>query len=165
MRPNAGSTTRPGRFRRFSAIAAVLVALAVILAACSDSGDSSNSDKKSSETTDGSTATTSGGSTAQNAATTPEGALAAVNEYLKGQGYEYVGDCADAQLPRDKGKWCSTLVSTDAAAGTETYDVGPVGEKPTKKVTVKRRGAAQLTPGYQVGVGDGNVGQPLAAHP
>ena len=83
-----------------------------------------------------------------------------MNEYLKGQGYEYVGDCADAQLPRDKGKWCSTLVSTDAAAGTETYDVGLVGEKPTKKVTVKRRGAAQLTPGYQVAVGEGNVGQP-----
>ena len=141
------------------------MALAVILAACSGGDDSSNSDKKSSETTDGSTATTSGGSTAQNAATTPEGALAAVNEYLKGQGYEYVGDCADAQLPHDKGKWCSTLVSTDAAAGTETYDVGLVGEKPTKKVTVKRRGAAQLTPGYQVARGRRERRPAVAADP
>src|SRR5262249_31384353 len=92
--------------------------------------------------------------------TEPTGALAAVNDYLRGQGFTYVGDCADAKLPQDKGKYCSTLKSTDTNAGTETYDVGLVGEKPTKTVTVKRRGAAQLTPGYQVGAADGNVGQP-----
>ena len=128
--------------------------LAVILAACS-SGSSSDSEK-SSETTEQSPR----GSTAQHAATTPEGALAAVNEYVKGQGDEYVGDCAAAGLPQDTGKWCSTLVSTDTAAGTETYDVGPVDEKPSKRVTVKRRSTAELTPGYQVGVSDGTVGGP-----
>ena len=56
-------------------------------------------------------------------------------------------------------------MSTDTAAGTETYDVGPVGEKPQKTVTVKRRGAAELTPGYQVGVAEGTVGGPAAADP
>jgi LPXTG-motif cell wall-anchored protein len=71
-----------------------------------------------------------------------------------------VGDCADAELPRDKGKWCSTLVSGDDASGTKVYAIGPVGEKPEKQITVSRQGSAQLTPGYQVGVADGNVGDP-----
>jgi len=137
------------------------VVLAVILAACSDSNDSSNSDKKKSDSTEASTtSTTAGNGTAQNAATEPVGAAAALVEYLEGQGYEYAGDCADAELPRDKGKWCSTLKSSDPAAGTETYDVGPVGEKPQKTVTVKRRGAAELTPGHQVAVAQGNVSEP-----
>jgi len=35
-----------------------------------------------------------------------------------------------------------------------------VGEKPQKTITVKRRGATELTPGYQVGVAQGNVGEP-----
>ena len=161
LRSERGPDARPGRFRRFSAIAAVLVVLAVILAACSDGGsDSSSSEKKKGDSTEESTTTTTGDTTAQNASTEPVGAEAAIAEYLKGQGYEYAGDCADAELPRDKGKWCSTLKSTDEAAGTETYDVGPVGEKPQKTITVKRRGAAKLTPGYQVGVAQGNVGDP-----
>ena len=75
-----------------------------------------------------------------------DGAEAALAEYLKGQGHEYVGDCADAELPRDKGKWCSTLKSGDPAGDTETYDVGPVGEKPEKTVTVSGRGAAGSRP-------------------
>lgn len=157
----------PNPFRRFAAVAAVLVVLAVILAACSGS-DSSSSDKKSSDTTEASTNSTAGSgglgsggdSTAQNASSEPVGAEAAVAGYLKGQGLEYAGDCATAKLPQDKGKWCSTLKSTDTTAGTETYDIGPVGEKPEKSITVKRRGAAELTPGFQVGVGDGNVGTP-----
>jgi hypothetical protein len=155
------SSLRSG-FRRFSALVAVLAVLAVILAACSGGDDSSNADKgkKGSDTTEESTTTTAGDGTAQNASTEPVGAEAAVAEYLKGQGFEYAGDCADAKLPQDKGKWCSTLKSTDAAAGTETYDVGPVGEAPQKTITVKRRGAADLTPGYQVGVAQGNVGTP-----
>jgi LPXTG-motif cell wall-anchored protein len=160
LRSERGPDARSSRFRRLSAIAAILVVLAVVLGACSDSNDSSNTEKKSDSTEESTTSTTAADGTAQNAATEPVGAAAALAEYLKGQGYEYAGDCADAQLPRDKGKWCSTLKSTDPAAGTETYDVGPVGEKPQKTVTVKRRGAAELTPGYQVGVGQGNVGTP-----
>jgi LPXTG-motif cell wall-anchored protein len=146
-----------------SALGAVLLTLALILAACDSGGSSSNSDK-SNDTSSSSRATSttgaaSGGS-AQNAATTPVGAEAAVAEWVKGQGLEYAGDCADAQLPQDKGKWCSTLKSSDPVNGTETYDVGPVGEQPQKTITVKPRAAAQLTPGYQVGVGDSNVGTP-----
>jgi hypothetical protein len=81
------------------------VVLAVILAACDSGSDSSNADKNGSDTTESSTTATTSGSTAENAATAPEGALAAINEYVKGQGHEYVGDCADAELPRDKAKW------------------------------------------------------------
>jgi LPXTG-motif cell wall-anchored protein len=165
QRAQRGADARPGRFRRISAIAAVLVVLAVILAACSGGDSSSNSEKKGSSDSNASASTTGGGTTAddataQNASTEPVGAQAAIADYVKGQGHEYAGDCADAQLPRDEGKWCSTLKSSDPAAGTETYDVGPVGENPQKTVTVKRRGAAQLTPGYQVGVTQGNVGAP-----
>ena len=66
----------------------------------------------------------------------------------------------DAKLPQDKGDWCSTLVSGDDASGTKTYAIGPVGEKAQQQITVKRRSSAQLTPGLQVGVADGNVAQP-----
>jgi hypothetical protein len=142
----------------------VLVALALILAACSSGGSSSSSksDKKSSGTTGArATSTTAAGDgSAQNAATAPVGAEAAIADYLKGQGHDYAGDCADAKLPADQGKWCSTLKSTDPTSGTATYDVGPVGEKAQKTVTVKPRSAAQLTPGFQVGAADNNVGAP-----
>jgi LPXTG-motif cell wall-anchored protein len=161
LRSARGPDARTGWFRRFSAIAALVVVLAVILAACSGGDDdSSNSAKKGSDTTEESATSTTSSGTAQNASTEPVGAEAAIAEYVKGQGYEYAGDCADAELPEDQGKWCSTLKSTDPAAGTETYEVGPVGERAQKTVTVKRRGAAQLTPGFQVGVAQGNVGAP-----
>ena len=155
------SSSRAGRVHRIGASAAILLTLAVILAACSGGGDSSNSDKdkKPVETTERTTPTTSAGD-AENTASEPVGAEAAIAAFVKSQGHVYAGPCAAAKLPRDKGKWCSTLKSSDAAAGTATYDVGPVGEKPQKTITVKRRGAAQLTPGFEVGVGEGNVGQP-----
>jgi hypothetical protein len=154
--PNAGS----GSSRWFAGVAAVVAVLAVMLAACSAGGSASNAGK--SGATDGATAVTSGsgGGSAQNVATEPEGPYAAIAAYLDGQGIEYVGDCAGAELPRDEGAWCSVSTSSDPAAGTATYDIGPVGEKPEKAITVKRRGATQLTPGYQVGVGEGEVGQP-----
>ncbi|MES1170348.1 MAG: hypothetical protein ABUL47_06655, partial [Leifsonia sp.] len=138
------AVARGGRSRRCSAIAAVLLILAVVLAACSDSGSDSSaksSGKTSSSTTEATSATTGGDATAQNASTQPAGAEAAILGYLKTQGIDYVGDCADAQLPADKGKWCSTLKSSDTTAGTETYDIGPVGEKPQKAITLKRKGA------------------------
>ncbi|MES1170370.1 MAG: hypothetical protein ABUL47_06765, partial [Leifsonia sp.] len=122
LRSERGAVARSGRSRRFSVIAAVLVVLAVVLAACSDSSSSqSDKKKKSSSTTEAAGATTGGSTTAQNASTQPVGAEAAILEYLKTQGIDYVGDCADATLPQDKGKWCSTLKTSDATAGTETY--------------------------------------------
>ena len=97
------------------AIAAVLVVLAVILAACSDSNDSSNSDEEVVGLHRGvddlhDRPATAPRRTRRPSRSAPRPRLA---EYLKGQGYEYAGDCADAELPRDKGKWCSTLKSTD----------------------------------------------------
>jgi hypothetical protein len=137
-------------------IAVGVLALVTVLASC-DSG-SSNSQKKPPKHEKTST-TTSG---AQPAAVAPVGGELAVADYLKSQGLEYAGDCAKAKLPRDKGKWCSTLVSGDDKSGEEVYDIGPVGSKPVKRITVNRRGQAKLTPGDQVAVGNGAVGTPQA---
>lgn len=136
----------------------MLVVLAVILASCDNGGSSSESKKNDNDTESTKATTTTAG--AQQAATEPTGTELAIDEYLKGQGIEYAGDCADAKLPADKGKWCSTLVSGGEDSDTATYDLGPVGEKPEKRITLKRHGDAVLTPGYQVDVGEGNVGAP-----
>ena len=71
-----------------------------------------------------------------------------------------MGDCADTELPRDEGKWCSTLVSGDDTSDTKVYAVGPVGEKAVSNVTVSRPRfrAAHARPAG--GVADGNVGAP-----
>jgi LPXTG-motif cell wall-anchored protein len=135
------------------ALALGLLALAVFAASCS-SGDSS--DSKSSSKTTTSVATQVAGE----AAVKPVGAETAVAAYLKDQGLEYAGDCANASLPRDKGKWCSTLVSGADSNEQKVYGIGPVGQKPEKQITITRHGSAQLTPGYQVPVGGGNVGTP-----
>jgi LPXTG-motif cell wall-anchored protein len=135
-------------------LAAVVVALVLALALASCDSGSSDSDAKSSDTT-----SSSGGGAVQ-AASEPAGAQAAAAKYVKDQGFEYAGDCADAELPADKGKWCSTLVQGSEKTDTQTYDVGPVGEKPEKVVTVKRRASTVLTPGNQVAVGNGDVGTP-----
>jgi hypothetical protein len=156
-RPEAGHPARPGWFRHIAALAAVVAVLAVILASCSG-GDSSDSESKGAEKSKSSTTVTT--APAQEAAAGFVGAEAAIDTYLKSQGVDYVGDCANAKLPEDKGKWCSTLVSGDANSDTVTYDLGPVGEKPQKSITLKRKGQAALTPGYQVGVAQGDVGQP-----
>jgi hypothetical protein len=157
-RPEVGQSPGHRRFRTWSALAAVLVALVVILASCSGDSSSSQSDKNGK---DRNTTTTEGsGATAQQAAAGDDGPEVAIVKYLQGQGLQYAGDCADAQRPRDNGKWCSTLVAGNDQSDTQTYDLGPLGEKPQKTITLRRRGAARLTPGFQVPVADGNVGAP-----
>ncbi len=130
-----------------------------MLAASCDSGSS----KSAQSTKPAKTASTKPSTTASGTATqaaTPTGAEAGVAQYLKSQGIEYAGDCATAQLPRDEGKWCSTLLEGANSNDKRVYGIGPVGEKPTKVITVTRHGSAQLTPGFEVGVADGNVGAP-----
>ena len=104
--------------------------------------------------------TTSGNGSAQNAANEPTGAEAALATYVTSQDHQYAGDCADATLPKDKGKWCSTLIEGDDTTDTKTYDVGPVGGKAVSNVTVTRKGRRSSHRVYQVGVADGNVGTP-----
>jgi LPXTG-motif cell wall-anchored protein len=135
-----------GRARRFPAIAAVLLALCVILASC-DSGGSSSSSKPSA---------TGGG--AKEVAYTPVGAEVAVAAYVKSLGHEYAGPCDLATLPRDKGKWCSTLVTAKSTDDQKVYELGPVGETAQKSITLKRRGAQLLVPGENVPVQDGDIG-------
>jgi hypothetical protein len=159
--PGWGQSPRLGRRIRFAAVAAGVLAFALFATAC-DSGSSNSSAKSPSKK---SKVTTTTGATANNASVTAEGAEAAIVKYLDSQGLQYAGDCATASLPKDKGKWCSTLLSGDDTSSTRTYGIGPVGEKPQKVITVTRKGSAQLTPGVQVGVADGNVGQPQKLTP
>ena len=149
-RPLGGHTAPRIRRTRIAAVAIGMLAFAVVAASC-DSGSSSSSDKKSTPTS------TAG---VEEASLTPVGAELAVAKYLKTQGIEYAGDCADAKLPRDKGKWCSTLLEGADSNEKKVFGIGPVGEKPTKVITVTRHDSAQLTPGYQVDVADGNVSDP-----
>ncbi len=152
FRPARGDAPGSGRrIRMFAALLAVLTFAAFAASCSSGSSDESKSGKDS-----GASAT----APAQQVAVTPEGAEAAVAKYVEGEGHGYAGDCAAAELPRDKGTWCSTLVSGDDSSGTKVYAVGPVGEDPVSRVTVTRHGSAQLTPGVQVAVADGSVGVP-----
>jgi hypothetical protein len=133
-------------------VAVGVLALAVFLASC-DSG-SSNADKSTSTTSPTSD------SNATQASATPVGPEAAIAAYLDSQGIEYAGDCATAKLPRDKGKWCSTLQSGADDKDKKVYALGPVGGKPETIITLNRHGQALLTPGLQVGVANGDVGAP-----
>jgi hypothetical protein len=127
-----------------------VLAFAVFAASCSGGSSSSSKPKSKPSPT----------AAAQQAAAKPVGAEAAVADYLASQGIEYAGDCATAKLPEDKGKWCFTLLDGASSNDQKVYGVGPVGEKPVKVITIKRHGSAELTPGFQVGVADGNVGNP-----
>jgi len=149
-RPVRGHSPLTVRRTRIATIALGMLVFAVVAASC-DSGSSSSSDKSS---------TPSSTAAADQVAVKPVGGEVAVAKYLKGQGVEYAGDCADAKLPRDKGKWCSTLLEGADSNEKKVYGIGPVGEKPTKVITITRHGSAQLTPGFQVGVSEGNVGNP-----
>lgn len=151
LRSGRGSDAATRRYRRLSAIAAVVVVLAVVLAACSDGGSGSSPGKQASGS----------GAAVQQASAQPAGTEAAIAQYLEGQGHGYAGDCATATRPQGAGKWCTTRKSSDdPTAGTETYDAGPVGGAPQQTITLTRRSAARLTPGFQVGVAAGNVGDP-----
>jgi hypothetical protein len=141
----------PARRTRIATIA-VGVLVFVLLAASCDNG-SSNAGKSS-------TKKKSGSALATDVGVNPVGPEKAVAQYLRSQGLEYAGDCATAQLPRDKGKWCSTLLQGADNDETKVYGIGPVGSKYVKVITVNRHGNAHLTPGGQVGVANGNVGTP-----
>ena len=141
-----------------------MLALAFLAASCSggSSSEESESESKPDSTNQSKTNTSQGGAATQ-AAFVPEGAEKAVADYLESQGIEYVGDCAKAKLPRDRGKWCSTLV--EDSDERKVYEVGPVGEDPEQILTIDRRGQATLTPGLQVEVDDGEVGAPRQLTP
>jgi LPXTG-motif cell wall-anchored protein len=132
-------------------VAVGVLAFAVFAASC-DSGSSDSDKSESTSPTSGSTAT--------QASATPVGPEAAIAAYLDSQNIKYAGDCATAKLPRDKGKWCSTLQSGADDNDQKVYALGPVGGEPQTIITLNRHGQAELTPGDQVGVENGNVGQP-----
>jgi hypothetical protein len=122
--------------------------LALVVAGCTNADDSSDASRDSQ----------AGGGSATPSAFRPEGATAAVAAYLTDRGEEYVGDCATATLPRDRGDWCSTIL--EDGDDRKVYEVGPVGEDPDVILTIDRRGQARLTPGLRVDVVNGDVGVP-----
>jgi hypothetical protein len=135
------------RVVRFSAIAVVVLALSVIATACDNSSDSASTPKA-----------TVAGDVAERAAYSPVGPEITVAKYVDSIGEQYAGPCDLASLPRDKGKWCSTLVEAKSTDDEKVYDVGPVGEKAEKRITVKRHGQRLLVPGENVPVAEGNIG-------
>jgi hypothetical protein len=68
-------------------------------------------------------------------ATTP---AEAIETWLRKKGYSYSGDCADAKLESDSGKWCSTL-SGDRGE-QETYKVGRVFSQYQYSLLLKKSG-------------------------
>lgn len=68
-------------------------------------------------------------------ATTPAEAIEA---WLRKQRYAYSGDCADAKLEADSGKWCSTL-SRDQGE-QQTYKVGRVFSQYKYSLLLKKSG-------------------------
>ncbi len=140
-------TEPKSRVARVSAIAVAVLALSVIATACDNSSDSSSTPKS-----------TVAGDVAERAAYSPVGPEITVAKYVDSIGEQYAGPCDLASLPRDKGKWCSTLVESKSTDDEKVYDVGPVGEKAQKQVTVKRRGQQLLVPGENVPVAEGNIG-------
>jgi hypothetical protein len=154
---------------RLASFGAALLALMLLVASCSSGGDSSES-KSDSESNDQSGQSSSGGTSqsgpgggTSTAAFQPTGAEQAVLDYVASQGFEYIGDCDDTELPRDRGKWCSTLV--EDGEDRKVYEVGPVGEEPEFVVTVDRSGHEVLTPGFRVQVDNGDVGTPRQLTP
>ena len=145
-RPNRHAEPK-SRVARFSAIAVAVLALSVIATACDNSSNSSSTPKS-----------TVAGDVAERAAYSPVGPEVTVAKYVDSIGEQYAGPCDLASLPRDKGKWCSTLVESKSTADEKVYDVGPVGGQVAKQVTVKRRGQQLLVPGENVPVAAGNIG-------
>lgn len=136
-----------GRVTRFTAVAVALLALSVIAVSCDNSSSSSSAPKPSVK-----------GAEAERVVYTPVGPEITVGKYVESLSEQYAGPCDLATLPRDKGKWCSTLVESKSTEDQRVYEVGPVGGKAEKTVTVKRRGQQLLVPGENVPVADGNIG-------
>ena len=155
--------TSHGRRTRIATILVGALAVAVLVASCSSSDSSDES--KPADTEKPANTDTDTNASATPAAFVPEGPEKAIAAYLQSQGIEYIGDCADAELPRDEGKWCSTLVEGADSNEKKVYEIGPVGEEPEQILTVDRRGHATLTPGLQVDVDDGDVGVPRQLTP
>jgi hypothetical protein len=132
---------------RISMVAVVVLALSVIAAGCDSGSDKSSSTKP-----------TVAGAEAKSAAYSPVGPEITVGKYVDSLGETYAGPCELASLPRDEGKWCSTLVESQSNDDQKVYDVGPVGGKPQKRITVKRHGQQLLVPGENVSVAEGNIG-------
>ena len=132
---------------RLVAVAVALLALSVIAVSCDNSSSSSSKPKPSVK-----------GAQAERVVYTPVGAEITVGKYVESLAEQYAGPCDLATLPRDEGKWCSTLVESKTTEDQRVYEVGPVGGKAEKTVTVKRRGQQLLVPGENVPVADGNIG-------
>ena len=127
-----------------------LAGTALVLAGCGTDTDSRPEATTTAPTTSGSTSTTSTAApspttrtsstvapspTPTPGATTPADAL---EGWLRMKGYAYSGDCADAKLESDGGKWCSTL-SRDRGE-QQTFKVGRVFSQYQYSLLLERSG-------------------------
>ena len=130
-----------------------------------DSG-SSNSRRSRSKTTDDVDATTAGGRAAQNAATTPRAPRPRSPSTCRARATSTWVTAPTPSCPRDKGKWCSTLVSGDASSRHRDLRRRP-GRREARRRRSRSSAAAPPSsrPASRSAWPTGNVGQPSAAHP
>jgi hypothetical protein len=142
-----------GSVRSTAVLVGAAIALVVLVAGCGGSSDSSASGRRRPVSTTAATApaTTVAPATVPpttvpattppatfGAGNTPETAIAAY-EVARTPSRQFAGPCADTELPRDVGKWCSALLSDPT--DTRTYSVGPAFAESEERLTLVRTGA------------------------
>lgn len=138
------STT--SRVRIVRGFVPMLAGAALALAACGSDTDpvpvASTTTPNTSSVTTTTTETTTLSSTTAASPTATQGAATpvdAVEAWLRGEGYEYSGDCADAKLETDSGTWCSTLA--EGEGDEQTYKVGRVFSQYKYSLELKKSGS------------------------
>lgn len=129
----------------------LLAGTALVLAGCNtDTGPRAANTPSATSSLSTTTASTTAGSPTMTAATgstvapSPTATLGAtkpadaIEAWLRRKGYAYSGDCADAKLEADSGKWCSTL-SRDRGE-QQTYKVGRVFSQYKYSLLLKKSG-------------------------
>ena len=142
-----------GTVRATASLVGAVAVLVGLAAGCGGSSGSSASGRRRHPTTTAATApaTTVAPATAPpvtvpattppatfGAGNTPEAAIAAY-EVARTPSRQYAGPCADTDLSRDVGKWCSALLSDPT--DTRTYSAGPAFAESEERLTLVRNGA------------------------
>ena len=126
----------------------VLAGTALVLAGCgTDTGPeatttASTTSSLTTTTTSTAAASSTTSSTVATSPTSTPGAATpaeAIEAWLRKEGNAYSGDCGDAKLEADSGKWCSTL-SQDRGE-QQTYKVGRVFSQYKYSLLLKKSGS------------------------
>ena len=128
------------RRSRITIVAIGLVALVVTAAGCDGGSTGNTRSRPKSASTTAVAPTTTAAPTTTRAPTFGTGATpeAAVDAYLRTQGFTDAGDCAAATLPEDAGKYCSSL--SEDGTQRKKYGIGPVFAEFTEILSIEQRG-------------------------